>query len=441
VSSAAAVAVTASNPVLQGVPFALNFVAVSASAWFGGFRAGILATLVSAFLVDYWILPPRHTFVLGKASAAQIFVVSAVALFICLIARQREQKEQSLAKSEQLFRGLVEGISEGFESFDSDWNYTYINTHGASLSGHTPEQLVGKNVWQVFPEAKGTAFERVLKSAALQRTFGRVTEYYAPLEKWIEVTAYPIQGGVAAIFQDVSDKIKAEERLRTADRLAIAGRLAATVSHEINNPLEAIGNLLFLAEHDPSAKKVKEYIRDAAAQLLRASQISKQMLSFHRAANEANEVALSSAVRDAMRMFEGRYEGRGIRMRQELDDSVRILIARGELVQVVLNLLSNALDAAPAGSEVLVEVTHDSGSAFLKVTDQGNGVAPEHQTKVFDAFFTTKKDYGTGLGLWVCKNIAERYKGKISVHNRPEKRGAVFTVEFPLAVHPLTQDT
>jgi PAS domain S-box-containing protein len=434
-SSAVAAAITSSYPPLFVIPFALNFVAVTVSAWYGGYLSGIVATVCSALLVDFFVLPPRYTFVPSKASLVQVCTVSLVSLFICLIARQREPNEEGLRSSERKFRGLVEGIHEGFGSFDLDWKFTYINAQGAAMTGHVPEQLIGQNAWEPFPEIVRKKFETAMNAALVEQKVIRAREYYPPLNKWFELAAYPASEGVCVLFQDITEKVEAEEGLRTADRLAIAGRLAATVSHEVNNPLEAIGNLLYLAEMESSLEKSREYISEAGKQLYRASQITKQTLNFDLAWSEAKEVQVSGVVREAIGVFSARLANRDIQLQQEIDETVCIVIAPGELTQVMANLIANAADASPRGGRVVVEVRREPDSAMIRVSDEGPGVAPDIVHKIFDAFFTTKRGHGTGLGLWICKNTVQRHGGSIWVENHPEHKGATFVLRFPLPEH------
>jgi PAS domain S-box-containing protein len=560
-----AVTITSVVPVLRDIPFALNFLAIAVSAWFGGVYAGVTCTIASVVLLNWVVFPPHFQLAFHPARIIQSAILAMVATFICIIARQREQKDARLervetffettlrsigdalvatdeggrvvflngiaeqltgwplpeargmllrdvlrlsnsetgeavadpvakviasgtvvglanhtaltsrdgrkiqiedsaapirsadgellgvvmvfrdvtekyeletkrSESENLFRSLVESIGEGFESFDEKWNFTYINRHGAGLSGNTPEALIGRNHWEVFPEAIGTKFETAFRSAAAERKVVRLTEFYAPLKKWIQVTAYPATRGISVLFQDVSEQVTAEERLRIADRLATAGRLAATVSHEINNPLSAVGNLLYLTKSAESKEAAQQYALEAERQLYRASHIAKQTLTFYRGTDGSGQALLSLAVRDAISLFQNRIEGRGVTVRQQLEADGEVKVSPGELVQVVANLLSNAIDAAPPHSEIQLSSTRSGDSVVLKVTDEGAGIDANVKDKIFEPFFTTKKDVGTGLGLWVTKNIVEKHGGTIDVANAHDSEtGAVFTLTLPFA--------
>jgi PAS domain S-box-containing protein len=559
------VAVTSVTPTLYAIPFALSFLAVAATAWYGGFYPGIVCTAASLLLVHGFVFPPRFTFRPTPEQFIQSAVLAGVALFICAIARQREEKdirlervetffettlhsigdalvatdergnvvflngvaeeltgwslpeatgmplrevlrlsnsqtgeavadpvakvievgavvglanhtaltsrsgtqvqiedsaapirnraggllgvvmvfrditekyelEKRRAASEQLFRGLVESIAEGFESFDENWNFTYINHHGAALTGNTPDELIGRNHWKAFPESVGTRFEAAMRTAAAEKKVARATDFYPPLKKWFELTAYPNQHGVSVLFQDVTDRVTAEQRLRIADRLATAGRLAATVSHEINNPLAAVGNLLYLSRTAESLETARQYASEAERQLYRASHIAKQTLTFYRGSSERGNALLSAAVHDALALFSSKIEGRGITLREHVEADGVVQVSEGELVQVVANLISNALDAAPLNSEISVSSTRIGSSLVLRVTDQGSGIPADAHHNIFEPFFTTKQDVGTGLGLWVTKNIVEKHGGTVQFANLDGgSTGAVFSVTLPLA--------
>ncbi len=235
---------------------------------------------------------------------------------------------------------------------------------------------------------------------------------------------------------DQTDRRSAEEALRRSERLATAGRLAATVAHEVNNPLEAVTNLIYLAQHDPdSTDNVRSKLKLADEELRRVAHIVRQTLGFYRESTVPMSTNVSEAVAGLVDLYQKRYSQKRVELETNLDPSVNATVVPGGVRQVIANLLSNALDACSAGDKVMVTVRARAGLAELVVEDSGHGIRIEDGPRLFEPFFTTKTDIGTGLGLWVSKGIVEKHGGKISVQSSTDAQnhGTVFTVTLPAA--------
>jgi signal transduction histidine kinase len=267
----------------------------------------------------------------------------------------------------------------------------------------------------------------------------------------IEDSAAPIRDragkviGVVLVFHDASRERSLQEVLRRTEKLATAARLAATVSHEINNPLEAIGNLIFLAKNNPDAPdKVTEQLKLAERELARVSHITRQTLGFYRESASPTSIHLPTLIESVLTLYSNKLQIKQIQIQLALEDCPAITGLAGELQQLVSNIVSNAIDAVPIKGTLKIDASPvklaDSELIRLNVEDDGPGIAPENLKRIFDPFFTTKKDLGTGLGLWVCKEIAERHGGRVQVRskngNENGARGAIFTVLLPYGENP-----
>ena len=437
-SAVLAALITDRVPALHGIPFCLNFVAVALTAFLTGSKEGVVCTATSLSMIVPMVLVQNAEQKAGLAIFQSIMLCTA-ALVMCGIARQRELSDVRKSESERTERDLLDGIAEGFASFDEKWRSTYINVQGAEMTGHKPEQLIGKSQWEVFPSTVGTELEKTLRAARTEQRVARTTYYYTPLEKWFRSTAYPSAKGVSVLFQDVTDEVEMQDRLRMADRLSTAGRMAAAISHEINNPLEALANLLYLARTIRDWDQHDRLIQEAERQLDRAAQTAKQVLTFHRLPTERTLVDLSRVVQDAAELINTRLRDADVQLKVRASGQTQVVASPGELVQVVANLLSNAIDVSPRGGSIWVDVHHDHANLVLEVRDSGSGVPPQLITKIFQPFFTTKKGTGTGLGLWVSKNIVEKHGGTLSVSNS-RAGGAVFKVELPATSVPTASE-
>jgi PAS domain S-box-containing protein len=239
---------------------------------------------------------------------------------------------------------------------------------------------------------------------------------------------------------DVNDQKQAEDALRKAEKLAAVGRLAASISHEINNPLEAVTNLVYLAKNDTNlSDRSRGLLATAENELARVSQIVTQTLRFYRQSSRPTEVNPAELVDSVLRLFEGRLTNSQVVVSREYrHNGVLIEAMEGELRQVLANLVGNAIDASPAGGKLRIRICRrgapdGSSGVRISVCDNGHGIAPDLKARIFEPFFTTKSATGTGLGLWVTKEIIDKHHGRIRVRSRqaPGKSGTVFSIFLP----------
>jgi signal transduction histidine kinase len=236
---------------------------------------------------------------------------------------------------------------------------------------------------------------------------------------------------------DVSERKLAENALLRSEKLAAMGRLASTVAHEINNPLEAVTNLLYLARTSLSpSDDTQTYLASAEAELGRLADITRLTLGFVRNNAGSRNVDPASTIDEVLSIFRHRLELKRIEVTRSCQDGLLIHIAPHELRQILTNLISNAADALPDSGGVLsIAVRQEDASAVIQIEDNGHGISDADIRRIFEPFFSTKLDVGTGIGLWVTRELVERSGGSISVlsGDLPGGMKTCFRVEFPLA--------
>jgi len=244
---------------------------------------------------------------------------------------------------------------------------------------------------------------------------------------------------VMAVFtaEDITDRKLAEKALIRSEKLASAGRMAATVAHEINNPLEAISNAVYLAWMDKSiSQQAKAHLDIAVQELHRVAHLAQRTLGFYREYTTPGLVDLSGTVDSVVELFAPRLRSRGIAIEKRYAEVEKINAVDGEIRQIVSNLLSNSFDAMERDGRILFRIKPCSWSgcrsARFTIADTGTGIARERMAKIFEPFFTTKETVGTGLGLWVTKELVQKHGGTIRVRSKPGK-GTVFSINFPIA--------
>jgi PAS domain S-box-containing protein len=250
--------------------------------------------------------------------------------------------------------------------------------------------------------------------------------------------------GIIGICSDITHRHMEEEALRRSEKLATAGRLAATIAHEINNPLEAVTNLVYLMRQDRGIKPdTQELLRLADEQLARVNHIAKQTLGFYQDRNIPETLDVVQTLEGLLNILQSRINAKQIRVEREYENACLLNGFRGELRQVFSNLLTNAIDASPSGGKLIVRVRPDRNgdqidSLRVEVEDFGSGIRPQDQPRIFEPFFTTKADIGTGLGLWVTKGLVERNGGAISFRSNCHNgtNGTCFSVTLPASMTP-----
>jgi len=242
------------------------------------------------------------------------------------------------------------------------------------------------------------------------------------------------------VCMDIETRKRSEAALLRAEKLAATGRLAATIAHEINNPLESITNLLFLARTSP--ENPAQYIALAEEELERVAHISRQTLGFYRDTLAPAPILLAEVAEQVLAVYARKLESKNIRVEKRFRDPGRVFGLAGEIRQVFSNLIANAIDAMSKGGRLTVKVgrARDWKNAGLPgmrivVADNGCGIAPAHAGNVFEPFFTTKPDVGTGLGLWLTRSLVQKHGGSITLRSstRAGRSGTVFAVFLPEA--------
>jgi signal transduction histidine kinase len=233
--------------------------------------------------------------------------------------------------------------------------------------------------------------------------------------------------------------------LRENQKLITLGRLAASIAHEINNPLESITNLLYLMEQEASGKTA-EYLKLAQRELSRVVQISKQTLTFSRETSVAVRVQLSELIEEVLGLHARRIGDKNLRVVRQYESYEQITVFPGEMRQVMSNLISNAIEATPARGRIVIRIRaarrwsgHGARGLRLSIGDNGSGIPEEVRNRLGEPFFTTKGQSGTGLGLWVTQSILSRYGGSLRLRSSvmPGRHGTVFSIFLPLNLRPL----
>jgi PAS domain S-box-containing protein len=388
----------------------------------------------------YWTYARGQVHYDGSNSPARL-------LGLCMDISRRKLQEQALIESESKFRAVAETAASGIYIHDGT-RVIYANKAAEEISGYTREELLTLDMWKlVHPEFLDQVRERAaarLRGDAVSSRYEYKILTKAGEERWIDFSASTVSFAgkpcVLATALDITDRKRAEEKLIRTEKLATAGRMAAAIAHEINNPLEAVTNLLYLAKSSPAVDaSLRNYLELADGELKRVSHIAKQTLGFYRETSRPTRFRPGAILEEVLELLESKIAERKVSVVQQRRGEAEIMGVAGELRQVFSNLLTNSLDSVPLGGQITVRVSSGrewSGvrkGARITIADNGTGIAPPHLREIFEPFFTTKKDSGTGLGLWVAKQIVHKHGGTIRVRSHVAEKGGwtVFSLFLP----------
>jgi PAS domain S-box-containing protein len=378
--------------------------------------------------------------------------LTALAAHIFREIKLRESHARELRESEEWFRVTLSSIGDAVIATDRSSKVAFLNPVAEAMTGRVISDAKGKDITEVFPifnELTGIPSEDPVKKVVETGVVVGLANHTVLKGKDgkmipIEDSAAPIRDdrgeliGVVLVFRDVTAERKSQEVLRKAEKLAAAARLSATMAHEINNPLAAVTNLVFLAKanHD-TPPAVERQLEQAEHELERVAHITRQTLGFYRESGTPEQVEIPTLFESVFRIYQNKLTEKDLQVESDLSGCPPVEGVIGELRQAVSNLVANAIDAVEPGGKITVSAhaAPDSprGMVELVVADDGPGIAPEHKDRLFEPFFTTKRDVGTGLGLWAAKGIIERHGGSIGTLSRSGESGAAFVIQLPCA--------
>src|SRR5580658_7962729 len=429
------------SPMLHRHLFLLLLAAVLFTARFLGFGPAVFCVLVSAACLDFFVLPPHFSFRISTAAELErLLAFLAISLFASSMARQKTLAESRADRTTREMAAIVEYSCDAIYSSRPDGTITSWNRAAELLFGYTAEEAVGMPVARLAPPNR---LDEVEHNWELLNRGGTVAPYRTERMRKdgtcrpVLLSVSPLRNargeivGASAIARDISAEKQSEEAIRRSEKLATAGRLAASIAHEINNPLEAVINLLYLARHDSS--NAAEYLTMAEQEVGRVAQLAQQTLGFVRDASAPGSMDPAAIMDEILQLYSRKLDARHIRVIRRYRSRRQVSGYSGELRQLLANLLVNAVDAMADGGSLQVRVaagrdwSTGRDGVHITVADNGSGIPGDKLRQIFEPFYTTKKDTGTGLGLWVSRGIVEKHGGSIRVRSRAHGRGTART--------------
>ncbi|MBV8051344.1 MAG: CHASE3 domain-containing protein [Acidobacteriaceae bacterium] len=362
-----------------------------------------------------------------------------------------QKRSAELSASRERLHVTLRSIGDGVIVTDAQGKITFLNPVAEKLTGSSLDRANGQPLGRVFniinEETRKPAespFDKVMRlgtvvglanHTALVRDDGS--------EISIDDSGAPIRGedgqihGVVLVFRDVTEQNEMLKVLQMNEKLAAAGKLSASIAHEIHNPLETVGNLLFLIRKQ-SNSDMQKLVTMADQELSRVVQITKNILSLYRESRKLIPLKLSEVLESVSLILQRPIRDKQIALSTRVLTQAPISAFPAEMRQVVSNLMTNAIDAVPTGGQIEVSIEEvplkdSQPGVMLMVRDNGHGISHEHRAKVFQPFFTTKGENGTGLGLWITHGIVSKIGGYIEIASdtSPENHGTTFKLFFP----------
>lgn len=476
-----AMALTSAIGPFRSFPLLLAFPTVILSAWFLGMGGAAGCALTDVVVVDIFLTRSQFQFSNGNPSeklrmAAFVLVTLLLGWSIRRLAQQKamlekqelevklqlEQVERRLAEEraaaieqvryrDDILKISLQASGMGLWAWDLEREVVYRSDEVFRMAGFEPGAFGSEpDAWfrRVHPEdvaAVKEAFQKTRMEGTAYHMEYRVVWPDGSLH-WLESQGQCQRDDegkvirIVGVMADVTKRRQSGEALLRAEKLAVAGRLAASVAHEINNPLEAVANMLYLITIADTTEQARVQASEALDELMRISLIAQSTLKFHRESGHPRVTLLSDVVDSVLAMFRGKLETLQIAVAMETKDEVPITCMASEAHQIFANLVANAIDAMQPKGTLRIRIRpscdwSDRSVHGIRVTvaDTGSGISRAMMRRIFEPFFTTKMETGTGLGLWVVAQLIERRKGNLHVWSsqQPGASGTAFSAFLP----------
>ena len=353
-----------------------------------------------------------------------------------------------MAESEQRFRSLADSLPQLIWVTDSEGGNTYCNQRFLEYTGMAPDSMMGMR-WEKLIHSEDLASTAEKWRHSLQTGEDYLNEYRLRRQdgeyRYFLARAVPVRNEAGEIQRwlgsstDIHNQKLAEEALRRSEKLAAIGRLASSLAHEINNPLAAVTNALYLALHTPGlGEEVRQNLLLADQQLVRVAHVTTQMLRFHRQSTSPTLSDAAELMNSALAVFDSRFRAASIVVERDYQPCESLYCYGDELRQVFANLIGNALDATTRGGKVRIRVrkaVSGDGTSGIKVlvADTGQGMPSQVRKKIFEPFVSTKDSTGVGLGLWISEGIVRKHGGRITLRSSTDadRHGTVISLFLP----------
>ena len=434
----------------RSIPWTLSYLVIAFVAEAGGAAPVLLSCAIASVGVYGLVLAPGQRHFYDQTAGIQTATFIVTAFFISYLVRQRRIALSSLQASELHYRNVTETASDVIVTIDENSHILSINPSVKATFGYEPEELLGREMVILMPERfRGSHSGGIARYLAtgqrhipwngVQLPGLRKDGEEIPLE--ISFAAHSANGKTifTGFIRDVSERHRTQAALIQSEKLAAVGRLASSIAHEINNPLESVTNLLYLSRGSEELATILGYLELAEQELRRVSVIANQTLLFHKQSTSAVLVKCDELVSGSLVLYQGKLANRSVAVEQRHRASREAYCIPGEIRQVLNNLVGNSIDAMPEGGRIFARSrnTRDwrSGRTGIAITvaDTGTGLSSKVQSRMYEPFFSTKGSGGSGLGLWICSQLIARNGGTLQVKSSQKAghSGTVFVLFLP----------